>query len=82
MSGNKDFWSGRYKLTFSDLINMYDTQPLVAVSPTGDDAMVQDNGYSLDWCISMYRNGYSFYIDDKKDSSLPAWLGKVGAING
>lgn len=60
---------------------MYNTQPLVVVSPMGDDAMVQDNRYSLDWCISMYRNGYSFYIDNKEDSSLPAWLQKVGIIN-
>lgn len=52
------------KLTKKQIRENYDSRAMFFVRPDGTDAMVADNGYSLEDCLRLYDEGNSFYFDD------------------
>ncbi|MGN0415344.1 MAG: hypothetical protein ACI4FX_07620 [Agathobacter sp.] len=51
------------KLTRKEILEGYNVRAMYFVRPDGTDAMVADNGYSLDDCLRLYDEGCNFYFD-------------------
>lgn len=51
------------KLTKKEIVEGYGVRSMYFVRPDGTDAMVADNGYSLEDCLRLYDEGNSFYFD-------------------
>ena len=52
-------------LTFKEVKNLFDYVPLYVIfCHDGSDAMIQDNGYSLDDCRRFIARGDEIYIDN------------------
>ena len=51
-------------LTFKEIKALYDTTPLYVIfAHDGTDAMIQDNGYTLEDCKRFLDRGDEIYID-------------------
>lgn len=61
------------ELSKDDIIAMFDTRAMYFVREDGTDAMVGDNGYTLEDCLKLYEQGCSFYLDEenKQEKNFP-----------
>lgn len=50
-------------ITIIDVIRNWENVPMCVEYPNGADAMLQDNGYTLDDAIEFALNGCSFFYD-------------------
>lgn len=50
-------------ISIIDVIRSWDQKPMCVEYPSGADAMLQDNGYTLDDAIEFALNGCTFFYD-------------------
>lgn len=50
-------------LSIEDVISLWDSTPLCVEYSDGSDAMLQDNGYTLDDAVGFALNGCQFFED-------------------
>lgn len=53
-------------LTKQEIIDYWETKPLVIDWADGTDSLLQENDYSLEAALHYYDNGYDIYLDEAK----------------
>lgn len=53
-------------LTKQEIIDYWETKPLVIDWADGTDSLLQENDYNLEAALHYYDNGYDIYLDEAK----------------